>query len=134
MQPRRRRLLTLAAAGMIPGLASAGPRSNQAPVVPLTVDTHRGKVRGTLDDGIRVFKGIPYGAPTDGLNRFRAPKPPSPWPDVRAAVTYAPMCPQMPPEASSLPASWTSAKDASEDCLLLNVWTPGLRDQRKRPV
>jgi para-nitrobenzyl esterase len=134
MKVRRRHLLTLAAAGATPRLGFAAPRTKPTPTVPLTVETHRGKVRGAMDDGIRVFKGIPYGAPTDGLNRFRGPKPPKPWPGVRDALGYGPMCPQLAWDNPGLAASWTRDKDASEDCLALNVWTSGLRDQRKRPV
>ncbi|MBS0643247.1 MAG: carboxylesterase/lipase family protein [Acetobacteraceae bacterium] len=131
---QRRRLLTTAATGLIPAIAAAAPKVKEGPSVPLTVETQRGKVRGTLEDGVRVFRGIPYGAATDGLNRFRAPKPAKPWAGVRDAIAYGPMCPQLPPEKPGLMASWTYDKEASEDCLLLNVWTPGLRDQRKRPV
>ena len=141
MTTGRRRLLGLAAAGLTHALTSglqtqshAAARQKQVTPIPLTVETHRGKVRGAIDDGIRSFKGIPYGAPTDGLARFREPAAPKPWPGVRDALGYGPMCPQLPPDRPSLNASWTLDKTASEDCLLLNVWTPGLHDQRKRPV
>lgn len=140
----RRGILGAAAAGLAPAAttpssaattpSSAAPKVKEGPSVPLTVETQRGKIRGTLEDGIRVYRGIPYGAATDGLNRFRAPKPPKPWAGIRDAIAYGPMCPQPPPERPSLTASWTHDREASEDCLLLNVWTPGLRDQRKRPV
>jgi para-nitrobenzyl esterase len=50
------------------------------------VDTSSGKVRGTVHDGIVVFKGIPYGASPAGRNRFMPPKKPAPWSGVRAAT------------------------------------------------
>lgn len=85
--------------------------------------TNAGRVRGYTDNGINVFKGIRYGADTTG-RRFMPPLPPSPWPDVRDALTYGPASPQQS----------RSSERVSEDCLFLNVWTPGLRDGRKRPV
>jgi para-nitrobenzyl esterase len=127
----------LAALGGIAGQSLAAPRpegKRGAPPPNITVETHRGKVRGTLDGGVKVFKGIPYAATTGGLNRFRPPKPAKNWTDVRDAVAYGPMCPQLGRERASYNASWTYDKDASEDCLVLNVWTRALRDQRKRPV
>ncbi|MDR3533165.1 MAG: carboxylesterase/lipase family protein [Rhodopila sp.] len=136
MRTGRRSLLGFAALGLArKSLAAPRPEGKKAAPPPnVTVETHRGKVRGGLDDGIKVFKGIPYAATTDGLNRFRAPKPAKSWTDIRDVVAYGPMCPQVGRERGSYAASWTYDKDASEDCLVLNVWTPALRDQRKRPV
>ena len=124
----RRSLLALALASP----ARAAPKT--APPPNITVETHHGKVRGTTADGIKVFRGIPYAASTGGLNRFRPPKPAPNWSDIRDAVAYGPMCPQIAAERPSYTSSWTYDKDASEDCLVLNVWTPALHDQRRRPV
>lgn len=85
--------------------------------------TRAGKVRGYTDNGINVFKGIRYGADTTS-RRFMPPLPPDRWPDVRDALAYGPASPQQS----------RAAERTSEDCLFLNVWTPGLRDGRKRPV
>jgi para-nitrobenzyl esterase len=85
--------------------------------------TTAGKVRGYVDSGINVFKGIRYGADT-AKRRFMPPAPPEPWSEVREALAYGPAAPQ-PSRGTDKP---------NEDCLFLNVWTPGLRDGRKRPV
>jgi len=135
MATGRRSLLGLAALGLTSGgSASAVPRKKAAPPPNITIETHRGKVRGTVDESVKVFKGIPYAAATGGLNRFRPPKPAATWLDVRDATAYGPMCPQLGRERGSYTASWTYDKDAGEDCLTLNVWTPALHDQRRRPV
>jgi para-nitrobenzyl esterase len=141
MPSRRTILAGLAVTGLTGGgsagngLAAAQPdRKQVSPLPNLTVETHRGKVRATVDGGIKVFKGVPYAATTTGLNRFRPPKPVANWPDVRDASAYGPMCPQVGRERGSYTASWTYDKDASEDCLVLNIWTPALHDQRRRPV
>ena len=116
--------------------AAAAPRREWKPAAPpnITVETHRGKVRGTLDGAIKVFKGIPYAAPAGGMNRFRPATPAPSWAGVRDALDYGPMCPQMPRTRPDFAASWISGKKSGEDCLSLNVWTPGLHDQRRRPV
>jgi para-nitrobenzyl esterase len=85
--------------------------------------TRWGKVRGSVDNGVNVFKGIRYGADT-AKHRFMPPASPEPWSDVRDALAYGPTAPQ-PSRANEKP---------NEDCLFLNIWTPGLRDGRKRPV
>jgi para-nitrobenzyl esterase len=116
-------------------LASAlPPKPAGADDGPIATTTN-GKVRGATNDGINVFKGIPYGASTAGANRFRPPKPPQPWEGVRDALEYPPMSPQVVrTDLGPLFKSWNFFTNVSEDCLGLNVFTPALRDGAKRPV
>lgn len=85
--------------------------------------TTHGKVRGSVEDGIHAFKGIRYGADTRP-RRFMPPVAPEPWKKPVDATGHGAAAPQ----------SGKETEPMSEDCLFLNVWTPGLRDGAKRPV
>src|SRR5690606_5339489 len=80
------------------------------------------RVRGATMNGVHVFKGVRYGADT-APRRFQAPVAPRRWSGVRDALAYGPACPQRGDDEAQ-----------SEDCLFLNIWTRGLRDNARRPV
>lgn len=98
--------------------------------------TQYGPVRGTEENAIQIFKGVRYGADT-ATTRFAAPQAPTPWTEPADALAFGNTAPQ--PKRSfsiGLFDSWQpdSAPGMGEDCLFLNVWTPGLADGVKRPV
>jgi para-nitrobenzyl esterase len=98
------------------------------------VETSTGKLRGAVEGGLHVFRGISFAKPPTGDLRVRGPQAVEPWDGVRDATRFGPRAMQVPNEA--LQALLGRPKDQppiDEDCLYLNVWTPGI-DGRRRPA
>jgi len=96
------------------------------------VETKSGRIKGTCQEGIYIFKGIPYAAPPVGEFRWLPPQPLVPWGGIRRAQTFGPIAPQIggPP---GLTQESHIEEPQSEDCLYLNIWSPGLEGP-KQPV
>ena len=113
---------------------------NSSPIV----ETTSGKVRGTGLDDIMIFKGVPYGAPTEGQHRFRPPVAPAAWAGIRDTVAHGNGCHQASVEWASshggrnviaeMIAPDPTSEMQGEDCLVLNVWTSSIDERAKRPV
>jgi para-nitrobenzyl esterase len=105
------------------------------PVVLTSAGKVRGIALGANQGRVIAFKGIPYGASTEGAARFMPPSKLQPWTGVRDALELAPASPQTP--TTLIPESMAQQPkgdySGTEDCLHLNVWTP-VADRAKRPV
>lgn len=95
----------------------------------VVVKTISGRVKGEIEKGVLVFRGIRYAAPPLGSLRFRPPTSPTAWSDVRPVLDFAPACPQL---VETDPTENNNSV-MSEDCLAVNVWTPRAVNE-KRPV
>ena len=137
---RRTFLEYAGAAGLLlpTAFSFAANRDDGTPTSPVTIQS--GKVRGLKNGNVNAFKGLPYGAPTGGANRFLPPQPPAAWTGVRDAFEFGHYAPQSNRPRGEKQRQFfavlgaTKRDDASEDCLYLNVWTRGVNDGRKRPV
>ncbi len=116
----------IAAAGCTTATAGPSPTPSSSQGSGLVVTTAEGAVRGKTVAAADEFLGIPYAAPPVGALRWQPPRPPARWPGVRAAVSYAPHCPQ--------PSSPFGRASTSEDCLYLNLFTPAGARTRNLPV
>jgi len=125
-----------------PAFGNLFPDASQQ-AVPVDAETIYGKVRGYMFNDVAIFRGIPYGGPTEGPGRFLPPSKPGRWTGVKdAATANGPRCIQQPGAAITASfkifgggradAAELSKQTDSENCLNLNVLTPGLKG--KRPV
>src|SRR5215831_2747017 len=94
-----------------------------------TATTSFGQLRGTVEDGVAVFRGIPYAQPPIGALRFAPPVRVDGWSGTRSAERFGPAAMQ----AAGAALGERPVGEMDEDCLSLNVWTPAL-DDRRRPV
>lgn len=142
---------TTAASGLVTAAAQAAPtktdagertRPSKFAIVASDKDaiaeTATGKVRGYIRSGIYTYKGIPYGESTEGSGRFQPPQKARAWTGVRSSMHYGRVCPQGPRGTwNEDEESWLFCYDdgvQGEDCLRVNLWTPGISDHKKRPV
>lgn len=93
------------------------------------IDTTSGKLRGYCDNGLEMFKGVPYCERMIGNLRFKPPIPNTPWPGILDATEFGPICPQTIAPMFKFPPM----PQSEPDCLTLNIWTPAADDQ-PRPV
>ncbi|HTC87625.1 MAG TPA: carboxylesterase family protein, partial [Bryobacteraceae bacterium] len=122
------------AAGILlrtPSFGAAAKSDSSGPVV----ETTAGKIRGTMEDKVSVFRGVPYGASTGGSGRFMPPEKPQPWTGVKDTLELGHRSPQGPSGLIPEVAAVDAGEPAGEDCLVLNVWTPSAAaSTHKRPV
>jgi len=136
--------MTLGSASLSSCTSTAGKVEEDGPVIFIgdniaIAETTYGKVRGFIHKDIYNFLGIPYGANTTGQNRFMPPQKPEPWTNIYPAVYWPNAAPQLTDNFFSRDrylafTDYWHYDDISENCLGINVWTPGYGDGSKRPV
>lgn len=119
--------------GSLSSMASTA--SNKEGSLPI-VKTTEGLLQGQISKGAYEFLGVHYGASTGGKARFLPPQKPEKWKGVRKAESKGDRCPQPAVNMPGEMASVLSFSDLpiSEDCLVLDLWTPALDKKQKRPV
>ena len=104
---------------------SNAQNATKASTINLIVETKNGKLKGTTDNGVLVWRGIKYAKAPIGSLRFKAPQIPNKWEGVKNATEFGNIVPQI--------QSLYAEGKCDEDCLILNVWSPAA-DSKKRPV
>lgn len=107
-------------------MTSSETRPPMSPIV----ETESGRIEGLHQDGLYVFRGVPYAAPPVGRHRWLPPQPASPWTGTREAKRFGAIAPQPP---GMTPGLKEEPALQNEDCLFLNIYSPGL-DGERRPV
>ncbi|GAC1400865.1 MAG: carboxylesterase/lipase family protein [Ktedonobacteraceae bacterium] len=92
------------------------------------IETRHGKIQGTKNEKVTIWKGVPFARPPIGPLRFRAPQPPQAWTGIRQATKFGAISPQ-----ASMGSFGALTGPMNEDCLTLNIWSPRADDAR-RPV
>jgi para-nitrobenzyl esterase len=150
-QPSRRQLIqSVAGAALAAETLNVWAAESVGPMISASsktvIETESGKVRGYISRGVYVFRGIPYAEPTGGVNRFQPPVKVKPWPGTRSCLTYGPACPSglnVREDGDNAPRGdednfllyRTGGWQRGEDCLRVNVWSPGpATTGHKRPV
>jgi para-nitrobenzyl esterase len=129
---------TLAMSTLVGDRFSRALADDAKPIPGATVSTTCGKVRGTMQDKVHAFKGVPYAASTAGSNRFMPPAKREVWTGVRDCFELGLRSPQLagsfhgvvPPEFEVMDRN----EPMGEDCLVLNIWTTSVGAGHKRPV
>jgi para-nitrobenzyl esterase len=155
LRDSNRRTVLIAGAALAATAAVAGQASAQAPTPPAAApaglaagggsskifqvtDTATGKVQGIANGPVWEFRGIPYGAPTGGKNRFMPPRKPVPWKGVRECFAYTSVCPQTQADIRGEYGQFImwdrQVGGMGEDCLSLNVWTTNVDRAARKAV
>jgi len=108
---------------------AAGPDQTAEKKLSPVVETKEGPVQGFISNGVTAFLGVPYAEPPVGNLRWRPPKDPAPWTNVRKATEFAPTCALI-----TTLGVFSGAPNNNEDCLYLNVFTPDLNPSARLPV
>jgi len=97
-----------------------------------TVELSSGRLSGSTEGPLAVFRGVPFARPPVGPLRFGPPRPPEPWTGVREATAFGPAATQSAIDVTYVPgfSLWEGIGATAEDCLTLNLWTPGLTGRR----
>lgn len=125
--------------GSMPAYAQTGASTNVAPDDPFVAsasvavaNTEAGQLQGFVQNGIYTYLGVPYAT----AERFQMPQPVEPWEGVRGALTYGEICPFPPMTEVANDEMFNPHRyfPTNENCQFLNIWTPGIQDDAKRPV